>query len=92
LGYITGLGHDEEHAKVEVFSKGEYVVPRHHIRVNRPKGRGNKVVIVQGDDIGKVGLLESTSVKYKGNYLVREHISNKALLVNKDHLALLHKF
>jgi hypothetical protein len=68
------------------------VVPRHHIRVSRPKGKGNKVVVVQGDDTGKVGLLESTSIKYKGNYLVREHLTNKPLFVNKDHLAVLHKF
>jgi hypothetical protein len=86
--YITGLGHNEDFAKVFIRSKGEIVVPRHHVRVRRPAGRGNKVVITKGEDTGRVGKVDSTAVKYGGKWIVREHSTNKMVMASKTDMAL----
>jgi ribosomal protein S4E len=91
LGFITGHGHDDEHAKVKIPITGEIVVPRHHIRVQNPAGRQNKIVVVEGEHLGKVGIVESVAVRYAPNWLVIEHKTKSKILVKqKDMLRVDH--
>ena len=92
LGVIRRIGHDEEHAWVQVPVMGEIEVPRHHIRVLRPAGRKNRVVVIRGDDIGKVGLVESTAARYRPSWFIKEHLTEKPLLINPIDLAFIEKF
>jgi hypothetical protein len=58
LGTITGPGRSEEYTKVAVPLQEEIEVPRHHVITIRPVGRGNKVVVIRGDDLGKLGIVD----------------------------------
>jgi hypothetical protein len=92
LGTITGPGRSEEYAKVAVPLQGEIEVPRHHVIAIRPAGRGNKVVVIRGDDLGKLGIVDSTAVKYKGKWVVKEHLTDKIFIVSRTDLANIERF
>jgi hypothetical protein len=87
-GEIRGPGHQEDYAIVHVQDIGEITVPRHHIKVRTPAGRQNKVAVIRGEHLGKVGVVESTAVRYKGKWLVREHLTKAELVIHPTDLGL----
>lgn len=92
LGTIMRIGHNEEYAYVSEPSEGEIEVPRHHICMQKPARCGNKVVVARGNLLGKLGTVESKSLKYKGKWLVKEHSMSETFLVDPKDLAVVEKF
>jgi ribosomal protein S4E len=91
-GVIKALGKDENHALVDFREMGEIEVPRHHIKVQRPAGRKTRVVVIKGEHLGKVGVVESKAVKYGGKWRVIEHVTKAELIIHPTDLASVYRF
>jgi ribosomal protein S4E len=91
-GVITGIGRSEEYAMVQITDLGNIEVPRHHITAIRPAGRGNRVVVINGEHLGKVGVIESTAAKLKGKWKVREHLTKAEIILPSTDLVAVDKF
>jgi ribosomal protein S4E len=92
LGTITGPGRNEEHAKVTTPFEKDIEVPRHHMKVERPVGKGNRVVVLRGDHLGTLGTVDSRSAKHKGKWTVKKHSTNDIFAVDPKDLASIDRF
>jgi ribosomal protein S4E len=88
LGHIVGASHDDKFVKVHILGMGESQIPKRNVTVMVPKGRGNKVVVLKGEDVGSIGKIESIALKYKGKWMIKEHLSGREILACPEDLAI----